>query len=248
MSGPRRVNLLNGVRAELKAEIDGIQAAERIRDGFEVAILGAPNAGKSTLLNFLAKREAAITSDVAGTTRDIIEVRMDLNGLPVTFLDTAGLREAEDAVEEIGIARTRERARQADLRIFLLQEPGEMPGLIPDDDDIVVMGKADVSESAQGVSGRTGQGVPKMLERVAAVLESRAAGAGIAVAERHRVAMAAAVDAICGAEAELDFGEDRMELAAEKLSEAVASLESLIGRIDVEHILDEIFARFCIGK
>ena len=90
--------------------------AERIRDGFEVAILGAPNVGKSTLLNALAGREAAITSEIAGTTRDVIEVRMDLNGLPVTVLDTAGLRESADTVERIGVDRARSRAEAADLR------------------------------------------------------------------------------------------------------------------------------------
>lgn len=245
---PEARELLKGVRIDLDAQIAGAQAAERIRDGFEIAILGAPNIGKSTLLNCLAKRDAAITSDVAGTTRDIIEVRMDLHGLPVTFLDTAGLRVAEDSVEEIGIARTRERAALADLRIFLVGKAGEQPDMTPEAQDIIVAGKADLAQAEEGVSGLTGRGVPSLLERVASVLEDRAAGAGIAVAERHRAAMAAAAAAIGNAEAELDYGEDRVDLAAGRLNEAIAALESLVGRIDAEQVLDEVFARFCIGK
>ncbi|RME15226.1 MAG: tRNA uridine-5-carboxymethylaminomethyl(34) synthesis GTPase MnmE, partial [Alphaproteobacteria bacterium] len=114
------LELLDEVEAGLSREIEGVSIAERIRDGFEVAIVGPPNAGKSTLLNALAGREAAITSEIAGTTRDVIEVRMDVGGLPVTFLDTAGLRESGDSVERIGIERAIDRANAADLRVFLL--------------------------------------------------------------------------------------------------------------------------------
>ena len=111
--------LLSRVKSDIQTEINGSYTAERIRSGFEVALVGAPNTGKSTLLNRLAGREAAITSDIAGTTRDVIEVRMDLGGLPVTFLDTAGLRISEDEIEAIGIQRAMLRATQADLRVFL---------------------------------------------------------------------------------------------------------------------------------
>ncbi|WP_373050624.1 tRNA uridine-5-carboxymethylaminomethyl(34) synthesis GTPase MnmE, partial [Thalassovita aquimarina] len=118
---PEVNELLDRVIASLSKEIAGVSAAERVRTGFEVAIVGAPNVGKSTLLNALAGRDAAITSEYAGTTRDVIEVRMDLAGLPVTLLDTAGLRETQDKVEEIGIKRARERAGLADLRVFLVE-------------------------------------------------------------------------------------------------------------------------------
>jgi len=126
---PEVSDLLGGVLAELKAESKGALVSERIRDGFEVAIVGPPNVGKSTLLNALAGREAAITSEVAGTTRDVIEVRMDLAGLPVTFLDTAGLRETKDAVEAIGVARALDRAVSADLRVVLTDGSTTFSGL-----------------------------------------------------------------------------------------------------------------------
>ena len=112
------------VHAAMQQELRGSRMAERVRDGFEVALVGRPNVGKSTLLNALAGREAALTSEVAGTTRDVIEVRMDLGGLPLTLLDMAGLREAGGRVEALGIARARERAAQADLRVFLVSELG----------------------------------------------------------------------------------------------------------------------------
>ena len=115
---PEVLELIAEVQTAMQAQVDGFGAAERIRTGYEVAIVGPPNVGKSTLLNALAGRDAAITSEVAGTTRDVIEVRMELAGLPVTLLDTAGLRETDDTVEKIGVARALERAKAADLRVF----------------------------------------------------------------------------------------------------------------------------------
>lgn len=236
--------LLAGVVDGLKAEIRGSYIAERIRDGFEVAIVGAPNAGKSTLLNALAGREAAITSEVAGTTRDVIEVRMDLGGLPVTLLDTAGLRDTADEVEQIGVARAKKRAANADLRIFLLSdEPLDMEPLYG---DIVVQGKADVT--GKGVSGKTGEGLDFLVGQVASVLSTRAQAAGTAIRQRHREAMIAASNALDMARIEIESGASRTELVAEELWSAIRSLDSLVGRVDVENVLDEIFASFCLGK
>ncbi|MDF0601280.1 tRNA uridine-5-carboxymethylaminomethyl(34) synthesis GTPase MnmE [Psychromarinibacter sp. C21-152] len=238
--------LLAEVRASLREELDGSQVAERIRDGFEVAIVGATNAGKSTLLNRLAGRDAAITSEVAGTTRDVIEVRMDLKGLPVTVLDTAGLRETTDVVETLGIDRARQRAERADLRVFLLSAPGEEPGLSPQGDDIVVVGKSD--SGVGDVSGKTGAGVDGLVDRITSVLERRASGVGVAIRDRHRRALAEAVAFLDGTMAELSSGIETADMAAERMRLAIVALDSLVGRVDVEHILDEIFANFCLGK
>ena len=247
--GPEVQQLVLRVREELLREAEGVAVAERIRDGFEVAIVGRPNAGKSTLLNALAGRDAAITSEVAGTTRDVIEVRMDLRGLPVTFLDTAGLRETQDAVEAIGVARALDRARAADLRVFLLDRSDEDLGLPPETDDVVALGKADVRGPADfAVSGKTGQGIPELIDRITETLEGRAQGAGLAIRERHRTALRRAIGALESAEVEIQHGPDRGELAAEEIRTAIRALDSIVGRIDVEDILDEIFLSFCLGK
>jgi len=246
---PEVAVLLESVMAELSAEASGVQISERIRDGFEVAIVGAPNVGKSSLLNRLAGRDAAITSEIAGTTRDVIEVRMDLNGLPVTFLDTAGLRETDDTVEGIGIKRALDRAKSADLRVFLYdKEPSNLP-LQLETDDIVLQSKADLySEAINSVSGKTGEGLSELTGRIAEILQNRAAGASTAIRERHRTAILTALAALESAKTELEYGIERSELAAEELRTAIRALDSLVGRVDVEHILGEIFASFCLGK
>ena len=244
---PEVQSLLGDVTDGMTAELSGLRVAERIRTGFEVAIVGPPNAGKSTLLNYLAGRDAAITSEIAGTTRDVIEVRMDLGGLPVTLLDTAGLREAKDHVEGLGIARARERAEQADLRIFLVDE-GDDVDLTPQAGDIVARPKADRTSSPDfAVSGVTGAGVDELVAGITAVLSSRAGQAGLATRERHRVAMTRCLAHIAKAEQLLGTG-DLPDLAAEELRTAVRAADSLLGRIDVEAILDEIFSSFCLGK
>jgi len=245
---PEVLELLSRVLSGLWKEIDGAGFAERVRTGFEVAIVGAPNVGKSTLLNALAGRDAAITSEVAGTTRDVIEVRMDLGGLPVTVLDTAGLRDTSDRVEAIGVERARERAKSADLRIFLVL-PGEEPAFPPSPEDIVVTGKADLTGVSEGaVSGATGYGLGDLIDRVKRRLEVQAARSGLAIRERHRVAMVRASDRIETVVRGLTNESLISELAAEELRSAVRALDSLIGRVDVEMLLDDIFSSFCIGK
>jgi tRNA modification GTPase len=241
---PEVIELIERTRTDLDREVNGARISELIRDGFEVAIVGAPNAGKSTLLNALAGREAAITSEVAGTTRDVIEVRMDLAGIPVTILDTAGLRESDDIVERLGIERARARADESDVRIFLLS--GETLPMEPSDGDIVVQGKSDIS--GHGVSGKTGEGLEFLIEELTRLLSDRAAHAGTAIRQRHRVAMNAAVSALGNARIEIESGPERSEVAAEELWSAVRALDALTGRIDVESVLDEIFASFCLGK
>ena len=245
---PEVTELLNAVNTDILAEIAGTHTAERIRTGFEVAIIGRPNAGKSTLLNALAGRDAAITSAVAGTTRDVIEVRMDLGGLPVTLLDTAGLREGADEVEAIGIDRAKTRGEQADLRVFLSEEGEELP-VAAAADDIVLRPKADLRDSADdAISGVTGQGVPQLIERIQAILGARSLNAGLATHERHRVALQKSAEGLAAAMLVLDHGPDQYDIASEELRHSIRALEALVGRIDVENLLDVIFSSFCLGK
>lgn len=240
--------LLSGVASDLNREVAGAVVAERIRTGFEVAIIGAPNVGKSTLLNTLAGRDAAITSDVAGTTRDIVEVRMDLDGLPVTLLDTAGLRQSEDLVETLGIERAIKRAQSADLRVFLAVSEDALP-ITPMDDDIILHPMADLYPNVEnGISGQTGEGVAELIENITQILRKRSNAIGIATHERHRMSLALALNALTQAQEVLSVGVDHYDMAAEDLRSAIRSLEALVGRIGVENLLDEIFSSFCIGK
>ncbi|NRB18224.1 MAG: tRNA uridine-5-carboxymethylaminomethyl(34) synthesis GTPase MnmE [Rhodobacteraceae bacterium] len=240
--------LLSGVQKDLEHETKGVVIAERIRNGFEVAIIGAPNVGKSTLLNALAGREAAITSEYAGTTRDVIEVRMDLAGLPVTLLDTAGLRETEDHVEGMGIALARKRAETADLRVFLV-EPGDTLDVKMQAGDIRLLPKADERQDAKNaISGRTGQGIDQLVSHISEVLKLRSADVGIATRARHRETMNAALSSLSDARNILQKGPGFYDIAAEDMRSAIRSLEMLVGRVGVESLLDEIFLSFCIGK
>ncbi|MCE8005514.1 tRNA uridine-5-carboxymethylaminomethyl(34) synthesis GTPase MnmE [Aestuariivita sp.] len=239
--------LLSGVMAELSAQTDGLAMAERIRNGFEVAIVGPPNVGKSTLLNYLAGRDAAITSEFAGTTRDVIEVRMDLGGLPVTLLDTAGLRETDDFVEGIGIDRAVQRAEIADLRVFL--SDGRELLLEPRSGDIILHPMADRRwDKRESISGKTGEGVAELVARISQLLQSRSQSAGLATRMRHKTAMERALEALRSGQETLSRGSAHYDIAAEEMRTAIRALESLVGRIDVENLLDEIFASFCLGK
>lgn len=244
---PEVRELLTGLIADFDMAAEGALIAERVRDGFEVAIVGAPNAGKSTLLNVLAGREAAITSDVAGTTRDVIEVRMDLNGLPVTLLDTAGLRETNDVVESIGISRAIERANVADLRVVLGSVPLQ---LATQSDDIYIDAKADLVSEHQNlaVSSVTGQGIDTLLSRIAETLGRRIPHDITASRARHAAALTTSKDALITALRTLDDHKDFAELAAEDMRSALRQMDSLVGRIGVEDLLGEIFSSFCIGK
>ncbi|APG48789.1 tRNA uridine-5-carboxymethylaminomethyl(34) synthesis GTPase MnmE [Phaeobacter porticola] len=247
---PEVTELLAGVAADLEPQIKGVQIAERIRHGFEVAIVGAPNVGKSTLLNSLAGREAAITSEFAGTTRDVIEVRMDLAGIPVTLLDTAGLRDTDDHVEEIGIQLAKKRAQQADIRVFLVEDQDviDIPVMA---EDIVLKPKSDLNTEIidkHSISGKTGEGVDLLIENIASVLQKRASKTGIATRVRHRDAMYTATDRLRSSLETLSRGPEYYDIAAEDIRSAIRSLEMLVGRVGVENLLDEIFSSFCLGK
>ncbi len=245
---PEVLELIAEVQTAMQAQVDGFGAAERIRTGYEVAIVGPPNVGKSTLLNALAGRDAAITSEIAGTTRDVIEVRMELAGLPVTLLDTAGLRETDDTVEKIGVARALERAKAADLRVFLIESDGK-PEFDPAPDDIVMTSKADLSgEKLGSVSGKTGAGVVELVEQIGARLSSKTAKAGLATRARHKEAMERCLVSLADASNRVALGPEFTDIASEELRVSLEALNMLIGRVDVENVLDEVFSSFCLGK
>ncbi|MEO1541704.1 MAG: tRNA uridine-5-carboxymethylaminomethyl(34) synthesis GTPase MnmE [Pseudomonadota bacterium] len=240
--------LISRTQTSIAQELDGFGASERIREGFEVAMIGRPNSGKSTLINALAGRDAAIVSDVAGTTRDVIEVRMDVAGLPVTFLDTAGLRKTEDKVEAIGVARAVTRAEAADLRIFLLEtgQKSPDPELARGDEDLVVVGKSDLGEG--DISGVTGEGLSELLEQIGDVLRTRAGRAGSVTRRRQRDVLSTALSGLESGMNQVERGSEWVDLAAEDLRYTVQMLDTLVGRVDVEDILDEVFSSFCLGK
>ncbi|NMM45008.1 tRNA uridine-5-carboxymethylaminomethyl(34) synthesis GTPase MnmE [Rhodospirillaceae bacterium KN72] len=233
------------------------RASAGIRDGVRVAILGAPNVGKSSLLNRLAGRDAAIVSETAGTTRDVIEVRLDLGGYAVTLSDTAGLRETEDRIEEEGVRRALDAARAADLILYLSDDATVLRSALPnalsdrEGDIFLILTKQDTEEEADQTTGlypissKTGAGLTQLLERLEEACQSRygAAVAAVAVRARHREALAEACDALEHALIEREFA-----LAAEDVRIAVTQVGRITGRVDVESILDVVFSEFCIGK
>ena len=240
--------LIGGVVYDFEREIAGSGTAERLREGFVVAIIGAPNVGKSTLLNALVGRDAAITSEIAGTTRDLIEVRMDLDGIPVTLIDTAGIRESEDVVERLGIERAVQRAEDADVRI-LLAESIEDTEIVLRDGDLIRRPKADLSSNGDaGVSGLTGVGIDNLLDELKSTLADRVASISLASRERHRSALRSGLQELLVAQKKVQHGPEAYDLSAEHLRSAVRALEILLGRIDVDNLLDEVFSSFCLGK
>ncbi|MGN7867374.1 tRNA uridine-5-carboxymethylaminomethyl(34) synthesis GTPase MnmE [Paracoccus sp. 22332] len=236
-------DLLAEFRQELDEQINGYVAAERIRSGFEVAVIGPPNAGKSSLINRIARREVALVSDIAGTTRDIIELRLDLRGLAVTLLDTAGLRNAQDRIESLGIDRARGRAAAADLRIHL-SPTGEVDESLWQHGDLKVVSKVDLGERSSdlSVSSVTGEGIDSLLENLFTVLSVRTADAGLV---SHQRQLGALIEA---RESASEVDGLPAELLAEAIRRAASSLDRLLGRIGAEDYLDVIFSSFCIGK
>jgi tRNA modification GTPase len=238
------------IRDEFEAALNEAPRGERLRDGFRVVIAGAPNAGKSTLINALAKRDVAIVSAEPGTTRDAIEVALDLDGLPVILVDTAGIREAADRVEAEGVARAISRSAEADL-VLWLTPVGESPLQPPGDWGLVwpVRTKVDshperVNEDGFVISALTGFGLAKLLEAMGqAAAEAMTGGDMLITRERHRLGLRAASRSI-----EAALMSDDAEIVAEALRYAAQDLAELLGLVHVEQVLDSVFARFCIGK
>ncbi len=248
---PEIAGILASLEEDFSREITGSHAAERIRDGFEIAIVGPPNIGKSTLLNALAGRDAALTSSRAGTTRDVIEVRMDIGGIPVTVLDTAGIRESGDELESLGIERALSRAEAADIRVFLTSDGtvSEL-GMVPETGDIVARGKCDLVSTGSGlaVSGKTGEGLDRLIVGIEAALLPRVGVSRTAIRVRHRNAIESAWKLVTSAQALLAHESFEPELMHEELRACAHALNSLLGKVDVEDVLDEIFSSFCMGK
>jgi tRNA modification GTPase len=245
---PEVVTLVQKTLTALKSEVAGVTIAERLREGFEVAIVGPPNVGKSTLLNALAGRDAAITSEYAGTTRDVVEVRMDIDGLPVVMIDTAGIRDTSEPIEQIGISRAKQRASLADMRIFLGADAGSL-GIENRKGDLSIQAKADLGSFGQdGVSGLTGLGVEQLMERVAAELKERYSAVGCLSRDRHKVAAQFGIQHLSAVLELVSAEQFEPDIAAEEIRAAIIALQRLVGSIDVEDVLDDIFSSFCIGK
>lgn len=234
--------LLDEIRDQLRQALEKYPATERLRQGYEVAIIGPPNAGKSTLLNQIAQREVALVSNIAGTTRDIIELRVDLRGLPVTFLDTAGIRDSSDPIEAMGVERALNRAQAADLRIHLSEEGTAQDGFVLG--DLVLKSKSDLDDgdTQNTVSPLTGKGVAELLDQVYDILRMRVADSSLISHKRQAESITRAIDALNIDDAALP------ELLAEAVRQANHQLLSMVGRVGAEDYLDEIFLSFCIGK
>ena len=242
------IDIIEEIRDSITKEVNGSVIAERVRSGFEVAIVGAPNLGKSTLLNALAGREAAITSEIAGTTRDVIEVRMDLGGVPVTLLDTAGIRETNDVIEGIGVSRALDRASLADAIVYLYDDTSQLAAFEGDETVIRLRAKDDAGDYLDGISGHTGNGVERLVGLLTQRFADMTKDVGIATRERHRIAMQDALVHLLNAESIVQQGPEMYDIGAEELRISCRVLDTLIGRVDVESLLDEIFSSFCIGK
>lgn len=253
------IAIVTGVQAEIASALDDNRTGERLRDGFTVVIVGAPNVGKSTLLNRIAGRDVAIVSSIAGTTRDLIELRCDLDGMPVVFVDTAGLRETDDPIEREGVERARKRATAADLVLYLIDNDIESSFELIDladkfgsADILVVRSKLDLhpdysSAIELAVSAKTGEGIDRLLKSITDRISSSCGSqAALVTRERHRLAFEDAkahLLRVVGARLDLP-----PELLAEDIRLAARALGRVTGRVDVEEVLDRLFSGFCIGK
>ncbi len=243
------------LREEIAAHIGQYHRSEIIRDGYDVVIVGAPNAGKSSLLNAIARRDAAIVSEEPGTTRDLVEVVIDLAGVKVRLTDTAGIRSGAGKVEAIGIARALDRIEQADL-ILLVDDGSGVVGEFPAFDErrlIHVASKSDLHaggnqiSDAVTVSARTGKGLEELLAAISERAVEAVGNLGDILPSRlrHKELLELALASLDDASAN-PFGE--LELKADDLRRAADSIGRMSGAVDVEDLLDVIFAQFCIGK
>ena len=239
---------LQKLLGEMDAQLRDARRGEIIRDGFHVAVIGPPNVGKSSLVNALAQRDVAIVSDFPGTTRDIIEVKLDLGGYAVVLADTAGLRESVEPVEQEGIRRAKARAEVADFRLLVLDASSPAAAL-PAEAELVVWNKADLCPAKEAgrqyISAKSGEGIDALISRIADAARHRVNGAEppLLTRARHRYAVEEARQRIATA-----LDECEPELAAEQLRIALRALGRITGTVDLDELLDVVFRDFCIGK
>jgi len=242
---------LEEVYAGMRAALASSERGRAVRDGLQVVIIGAPNAGKSTLLNGIMGRDVAITSPQAGTTRDIVEAQAVIAGLPVTFSDTAGLRESNDAIEAEGVRRARARAEDAHLVVHVVR--GDKTEDLPSDVIFRNLEGDNITESQKEIQSEifgnalTGQGIDILLEAIEGLILEKYAGLENAALTRTRH-----IDCIRSAAHNVDMARGKLgsmaELASEDLRKSLINIEELAGRSDMEQVFDRIFSSFCIGK
>ena len=243
---------IGAVLGEIQAHLNDGRRGEILREGMQVAVIGPPNAGKSSLVNALARRDVAIVSEQPGTTRDVIEVHLDLGGYAVVLADTAGLRDSSEKIEQEGVRRARARAQSADLRLFVLDgaaENGRMPIADLEGADLVVWNKADIAaeKTAPGlwVSAKTGEGLADLVDMLSSKAAARLGGgeAPVLTRARHRHALEEAAQSLA-----MIGDTPEPELAAEHIRLALRAIGRITGRVDLDELLDVIFRDFCIGK
>jgi tRNA modification GTPase len=237
---------LTALKRQLLAHLNDQRRGEIVREGFQIAVIGPPNAGKSSLVNALARRDVAIVSDIPGTTRDIIEVKLDLGGYAVVLADTAGLRQSLEPIEQEGVRRALARAEAADFRLVVQDATADQTGL---EGDLVIHNKADLVESRQPdelyISAKTGEGLDELVRVLTAKAAERMSvgEAPLLTRARHRHAVERAAAEIGAA-----MDEREPELAAERLRRAMRHLGRITGAVDLDELLDVVFRDFCIGK